>query len=480
MSEPKDGWRKLDTNKRSDHAEKFREQLNAIKGNPDVKDSLADAFENYEAGFKESDKPICAMFSTGGSGTGKTFTPKTLALILLGSEDALTRIDCTELSEPHTVSTLKGSPPGYKDCDKEPRLSQENIDRPARTASGRLSKRKETLEENRKILTTVEAEILKGYEYKLFLSDETKKANGLDDTILDRKLRNNMIYRRQMLNFLEEYEKMVPEETEEKPPISIIVFDEIEKADKAVWNLIINIIDNGILTCANGSVTSFRNSYIFCTSNEGSKEMAETMGPGTSIGFQSKSIKKKGKNFYDVAIDALEKKFPKEFLARFTRINVYPPLSYEVLMEIFYAELKKFEELHTKPLLINLDLEKAVIDYIVVEATDRPQNGARLLKNKIYKCLKRQLARLKNRGELHIGDIIHILLNSSDPKKPRLEFYCEPMDDITPLLIEAGLSPDGEIKPTLNDDGTLRKPDGENDNPSDDYDGVPPGPLIKK
>lgn len=123
--------------------------------------------------------------------------------------------------------------------------------------------------------------------------------------------------------------------------------------------------------------------------------------------------------------------FPTEYVGRLDSVRVFRPLSRDTLMEIFDVEIEKFEESYLAKDFIHLKLSEEIKKAIVDEATDKQQYGARLLKNKISKRLKKQLARLKNRKELTPGDIIHVTLGA-DGKT--IEFYKEsPSNVIEPI-----------------------------------------------
>jgi len=201
-----------------------------------------------------------------------------------------------------------------------------------------------------------------------------------------------------------------------KRPKSIILFDEIEKANPTLHNILLNIMDKAQLQLANGIVTDFSNSVILMTSNVGSHKIAEILNPKGMIGFMGSNTAKKDTDGLDEEIykqtrEELKKVFPPEFLARIDDISVYRPLSKEILRMIVDVELREFQKKVLKNFPATFVFDEKVKEFILSEATDKPENGARLVKSKVYKYLRKPLCRLKNKGLIKENDMIHITLD---------------------------------------------------------------------
>ena len=505
MTSIKDNWIKLDSEAPGTRSGEILKALKReIIGQDSVMEDIADSLDTSQAGFRDSHKPRYVGLFLGPKGVGKTLTAKVLGLIMLGKKTSLTRIDCQLLSEEHSISKLIGSPAGYVGHkDTIPWLAQEHIDRHSKLSSSDNQKQKE-LAQAKKALTELEDELHNMLEFRIFANQTEKAEANLSDSKMDIAIRHLMIKRKKIIMYVETLEASLPKGvvvTSERP-VSILLLDEIEKAHRKIFNALLGVCEEGQMMMSSGAITYFDNCYIIMTSNAGSSAISELLYTKKKpIGYElwhedTKAKKDLDDNVYKKATKAAEEIFPPEFLDRCDRISVFRPLSAESISKIFDIELRNFENEHTKPLFISLDLAPEVKNFIVKEATDHPGNGARLLNKKIHKHLTRQLARIHNRGEIQAGDTIHMVLDSSNPKNPRVEYYREPTDNITPILIEAGLDPDGEIPPTLDSDGTLRNPGGNsepnlnggddpipdegNSNPDDDYDGIPAGPKIRK
>ena len=405
---------------------------NNIKGQDDAIKDLSDAVEIREASFQEDDKPIYRGLLMGPSGVGKTLVAEMLAEFWFGSRVRFTRIPCESYSEPHAISRLVGSPPGYVGYfnpeggggGTAPILAQENIDKWAIEASESKEPSSSPLKDTMETVRNVEKMLFRLLA-KRFLTDP-KEVTLSETNDIDKALAYLTEQRLKLLDKLEGL-RTKSSGTAVKNPLSILLFDEVEKASPTLHNIILNVLDKAALPLANGLITKFNNSVILVTSNANSRTIADLISKKPKLGFQdlgsSRSPESLGRQIYEKSMNAASMLFTPEFLARFDRISVFHPLSEAVLSEIFDLELCKFEELYLRPLLVFLKIDESAKKFIISEATDKPQNGARLLKQKIHKYLRRQLGRLKNRNELDVGDTVHVLLG---PDNRTLEFYREP------------------------------------------------------
>ena len=261
--------------------------------------ALAKAIRRNRAGFGKKRKPASFIF-VGPTGVGKTELVKAVAEAMFESEDAMIRLDMSEFMEPHTVSKLIGSPPGYV-----------------------------------------------GYD---------------DGGQLTEKIR--------------------------RKPYSVILLDEIEKAHADVFNMLLQILDDGRLTDSHGRLVSFENAIIIMTSNAGTTLKANAFGFGAE-GY--------------VALEnrvqtVLKEMFRPEFLNRVDEIVVFEELSREQIRQIVDLMLKEVQD-HMSAKQLKLIVTDDVCDYLAEKGYD-PKYGARPLRKTIQRLLEDPLADLVLSGKL--------------------------------------------------------------------------------
>jgi len=420
---------RLDGEKPSEKALHLLEHmLSTIKGQDKAVKDLADAVEVFESGVFTENRPIYVGLCCGPSGVGKTLTAELLAEFWFGDRKAFTKIACEEFSESHRVSELKGSPAGYlghwnpknpHDSGTPPILWQENIDKYALEKDPELERINEDCRDRiAKILQANNDLAEQMIDLSAFLNDKGEvdpERYPEIEKLLEESLplvaeRDKMLVEIRRLGSMRAY--MAP-----KRPKSIILFDEIEKAHPALHNILLSIMDKGEFQLANGMVTDFSNSVIIMTTNVGSHKIAEILNPKNCIGFSKQTAKQDNavldKEIYKQSMEELRKAFPPEFLARVDRISVYRPLSREVLRDIIDVELRKFQDKVLKSFPIVLSIDEKVKEFILKEAADKPENGARLVKNKIYKYLRKPICRFKNNGQIKEHDTLYVMLENS-------------------------------------------------------------------
>ena len=176
-------------------------------------------------------------------------------------------------------------------------------------------------------------------------------------------------------------------------PYSIILFDEIEKAHPDVFNILLQVLDDGKLTDAQGNTVNFENTIIIMTSNAGSNLN------NNSIGFGNQAIMNK-----DKILGALKDLFRPEFLNRVDEVIVFNSLTEPELLQIVDLLLAKTQEA-LKNKEIYLSLNEDAKKYIAEKGTDL-KYGARPLRRAIQKLVEDELAEMLLRGEVISGQTI--------------------------------------------------------------------------
>ncbi len=193
-----------------------------------------------------------------------------------------------------------------------------------------------------------------------------------------------------------------------RKPYSVILFDEIEKAHPDVFNVMLQILDDGRLTDGQGRTVNFRNTILIMTSNVGSHRILEFKGSYSGPGYE---------RMKEAVLGELRAGFRPEFLNRIDEIIVFHALGEEHLKQIVEIQLdqlrKRLAERH-----IGLTLTEAARDFLVTTGYD-PVYGARPLKRAIQKQVETRLGRLIIAGKIHDGDDVTADL---DPERAELTF----------------------------------------------------------
>jgi ATP-dependent Clp protease ATP-binding subunit ClpC len=206
-----------------------------------------------------------------------------------------------------------------------------------------------------------------------------------------------------------------------RKPFSVILLDEVEKAHPDVFNILLQVFDDGHLSDGLGRKVDFKNCLIIMTSNVGARKLQE-FGTGVGFGTQSKN------NAHDeiaegVIQDSLKKAFSPEFLNRIDDVIVFKSLDKENIKRIVDIPLSEVVG-RVKEMGYVLKIEDTLKEYLVEKGYDE-KYGARPLNRAIQKYVEDPISEKVLEGELSIGDTITISYNTKiedvkvDIKKPK-------------------------------------------------------------
>ena len=275
-----------------------------VIGQNEAVDAVSKAIRRGRVGLKDPNRPIGSFLFLGPTGVGKTELSKALAEALFGNETAMIRVDMSEYMEPHSVSKLIGSPPGYVGYDE----------------GGQLTER------------------------------------------IRRK------------------------------PYAVILFDEIEKAHPDVMNMLLQILDDGRLTDAQGRTVNFKNTVIIMTSNVGARSITDK----NTLGFSQNEInKEKGqeKEYESIKKDVmaeLKKQFRPEFINRIDDIIVFHKLTDNDINKIIDIMLKQVQKRLSEQ-EYEVQIDTSVKDLVAKKGIDT-NYGARPLKRAIQSNVEDKIA----------------------------------------------------------------------------------------
>ena len=177
-------------------------------------------------------------------------------------------------------------------------------------------------------------------------------------------------------------------------PYQVILFDEVEKAHEDVFNVLLQVLDDGRLTDGQGRTVDFKNTIIVLTSNLGSDILA-AQPDGADLALAHKGV-----------MEAVRQHFRPEFLNRLDEIVLFRRLQRSDMATIVAIQLKRLEKL-LGDRQIKLDLDRAGVDWLAAEGYD-PVYGARPLKRVIQRSLQNTLAGMILEGGIKDGDTVHV------------------------------------------------------------------------
>jgi len=312
------------------------------------------------------------------------------------------------LREDHKISSLLGSPPGYVGYNDLPILHQFNIDKQhlfIKVERSIESARSPAEKNARKHLLSVLKQVLSGGQ-----------VSGLSGVMGMGGPDPKQI----LTTIFDEF----------KPLKSIVLFDEIEKANPRIWDLLLGILEDGEVQLANGEITSFRNSFILMTTNVGSREIKRlTEKPmGFEVPSRAGLRENVDKLIYEETKKALSKMFRPEFVGRLGKeIVVFRMLGdedYLKILNIFLSEIQeRLSGKKIKPPPILLNYSDNFKKFLVKEGSSQ-EYGARILRDVVKKYVESPLAFAISSGELIPGDKVLFDVENERPvllRQPRPE-----------------------------------------------------------
>ena len=270
-----------------------------VVGQDEAIAAVSNAIRRSRAGLQDPKRPIGSFIFMGTTGVGKTELAKALAEYLFNTEDAIIRFDMSEFQEPHSVSRLIGSPPGYVGYDEGGQLTE--------------------------------------------------------------KVR--------------------------RKPYSVILFDEIEKAHPDVFNVLLQVLDDGRLTDNKGRLADFKNTIIIMTSNLGSNIIQENYSDRANLTDEEVFDRTKAE-----VTDLLKKSLKPEFLNRIDEIVMFQPLSKKEIKEIINLQISQLGDLLSQR-NIKVEFTRYAMDLLSNLGYD-PLYGARPLKRVIQKYILNELSKI--------------------------------------------------------------------------------------
>jgi ATP-dependent Clp protease ATP-binding subunit ClpA len=224
----------------------------------------------------------------------------------------------------------------------------------------------------------------------------------------------------------------------EKMKLSLLLFDEIEKASDALWQLLLGILDKATLTLGDNRRVDLSQTLIFMTSNLGGAEISSMITGGMGFVSQAETTADKFDGKVErTATEAARRRFSPEFMNRIDKVVVFHPLRPAQLEQVLEIEMKQvqarvFETSHRKFLL---RLTPAAKQFLLREGTNL-QYGARHLKRAIERHIVAPLANLLATDQIQLGDVLCVDFNSGSG---RLEFLRDGTATIAPLEIPPAL-----------------------------------------
>jgi ATP-dependent Clp protease ATP-binding subunit ClpA len=198
--------------------------------------------------------------------------------------------------------------------------------------------------------------------------------------------------------------------------LSLVLFDEIEKASDSLWQLLLGILDKATLTLGDNRRVDFSNTMVIMTSNLGAREMSELITGGMGFvpakGEKNPHDSEVDQKIYRTAVEAARRKFSPEFMNRIDKVVVFRSLKEHHLRQILELELNAVQEriMRSAGTKFVFQCSDAAKDMLLKEGIDF-KYGARHLKRAIERFLVYPLSNLVATEQVGLGDLVHVDLN---------------------------------------------------------------------
>jgi ATP-dependent Clp protease ATP-binding subunit ClpB len=213
-------------------------------------------------------------------------------------------------------------------------------------------------------------------------------------------------------------QEVLEEHYTEKVKLSLVLFDEIEKASDALWQLLLGILDKASLTLGDNRRVDFSRSMIFLTSNLGTSEMNKLMTGGMGFGARpEEDFEDLDQKIYRAATEAARRKFAPEFMNRIDKVIVFRALQRAHLEQILDIELRLVQErvMTATGSQFVFKCTEPARDFLLREGTDT-KFGARHLKRAIERHLVFPLSNLLATHQIELGDLITVDFDAESSK----------------------------------------------------------------
>jgi ATP-dependent Clp protease ATP-binding subunit ClpA len=207
----------------------------------------------------------------------------------------------------------------------------------------------------------------------------------------------------------------------EETKLSLILFDEIEKASDSLWQLLLGILDKATLTLGDNRRVDFSKTMVVMTSNLGAREMSELISGGIGFapahGAKNPNDSEVDQKIYRTAVEAARRKFSPEFMNRIDKVVVFRSLKEHHLRQILDLELAAVQEriMRSAGTKFVFQCSDAAKTMLLEEGIDF-KYGARHLKRSIERFLVYPLSNLVATDQVGLGDLVYIDLNESNNK----------------------------------------------------------------
>jgi len=196
--------------------------------------------------------------------------------------------------------------------------------------------------------------------------------------------------------------------TSDRSPLSILLFDEIEKASPSLHRLLLGILDKGVLRLGDNSTVLFERTLIFLTSNLGAKDMGKALRPDFGFARGLEAPSDAAGRLESIALNAVRRKFSPEFLNRIDATVTYRPLDRDSLERILELLLEDTQDLIDRRLgarTFHLMVPARSRRWLIEQGTSR-ELGARELKRVLHRCLIQPVAALVAAGRVEPGSVL--------------------------------------------------------------------------